>query len=112
MQHSDNLKRMITVTAFVAVRLLHLREALQPRADDHPDRCNAVLEQDEWRVLWKVYEQTGLPEQPPTLAWAYRAIARLGGFTDTKKPAGPAGILYGVVGHVCRTLVEGHRLLA
>lgn len=90
MQHANHLKRMIVVTAFVAVRLLPLREGLDPQVSDVDNRCDAVLEQDEWHVLWKAREQATLPDQPPTLSWAYRAVAGLGGFTDTKR-TGRAG---------------------
>lgn len=90
MQRRSNLLRMAAVLAFVAVRLLQLREVL-----DRPDRarqpCVSVLADAEWKMLWvSVHPHRPLPDAPPDLAWAYRALAQLGGFTDTKR-TGRAG---------------------
>ena len=85
MQDTDNLRRMATILAFVAVRLLQLRETLMvPAAAER--FCTAVLKHDEWRVLWASTERSRKPPQePPRLGWAYRALALLGGFSDTKR---------------------------
>ena len=50
----ENLERMLVITAFLAVRLLQLRECLNaPAAADRPETsCEAVLSEDEWKVLW------------------------------------------------------------
>jgi len=88
LQSAENLQRMIVITMFVAVRLLGIRE----RLDVDPEAsCDAVLEHDEWRVLWLTrHPRKRLPTAPPSVAWAYDAIARLGGFLDTKR-TGRAG---------------------
>lgn len=36
-------------------------------------------------MLWNSVKRKSLPEKPPTAAWAYQAIAKLGGWTDSKK---------------------------
>lgn len=90
LQSADNLERMVVITAFVAVRLLQLRETLEVQPDDAPPDCQTVLTRDEWRVLWISTERSKPSPQAPSMAWAYRAIARLGGFTDTKR-TGRAG---------------------
>lgn len=84
MQNADNLQRMIAVTAFVAVRLLQIREHIETSVEGDGCSCDVVFERDEWHVLWKAKERKPLPAQPPSLSWAYYAIATLGGFTDAK----------------------------
>lgn len=80
-QSVGNLERMLAITAFLAVRLLQLRELL----DAKETTSEKVLAEDEWKVLWLSTEPNKpLPETAPPLRWAYYAIARLGGFSDTK----------------------------
>lgn len=71
MQSDDNLRRMIAVTAFVAVRLLPLREDLGGPADTGGEPCDTVLDTDTWQLLWKMREKQPLPDKPPTLTWGY-----------------------------------------
>lgn len=90
MQHQGNLMRMAVILAFVAVRLLQLREVLDNKVlAELP--CTTVLDEQVWKILW-VSTQTRRkpPDSAPSLEWAYRAIAKLGGFTDTKR-TGRAG---------------------
>ena len=82
MQTALNIKRISIILAFVAVRLLQLRE----RHEEHPDgSCAELLTAAECNVLWVSIEKTKPPRKPPTIAWAYRAIARLGGWHDSKR---------------------------
>ena len=61
-QSAENLERMLVITAFLAVRLLQLREHLQPApAGDRKVACDVVLTQQEWQVLWLSCEHS-----PPT----------------------------------------------
>src|SRR5260363_21670 len=76
---------MIALTAFLAVRLLQLRESQCQPAQP----CDTVLNEDEWQVLWTSTEHDRRPTSPPTLGWAYLALAKLGGFTDTKRTGRP-----------------------
>ena len=88
MQSADNLERMAVMLAFVAVRLLQLREALdEPAAiKDRAKRpCTEVLSASEWKVLWITRERSRPPKRVPSLRWAYEAIAKLGGWVDTKR---------------------------
>lgn len=88
-QEPANLERMLAITAFLAVRLLQLREHLQVPADAPEPTCGRVLSETEWKVLWHSTERTGLPIGQPSARWAYRAIAKLGGFADTKRTGRP-----------------------
>lgn len=97
MQTPDNLERIAVMLAVVAVRLLQLREALeepreQPGAASAPAprRCDEVLEDIEWKILWLTRENQPLPQRPPSLRWAYESLARLGGWGDSKR-TGRAG---------------------
>lgn len=84
-QAPANLERMLAITAFLAVRLLQLRESLQVRDGDDPAACVPILSEVEWKVLWHSTERGQRPKDPPSASWAYRAIAKLGGFADTKR---------------------------
>ena len=83
MPFADNLRRMLQVLAFVAVYLLQLRDA----ANDTPDLpCEVLLTPAEWKLLWlSAPKRKRLPSKPPTLRWAYEALGRLGGWTDSKR---------------------------
>lgn len=96
MQSADNLERMAVVLAFIAVRLLQLRDWL-----DHSGQaglsisaagassCAGVLEELEWKVLWVTQHRRRPPEAAPTLKWAYETLAKLGGWMDTKRTGRP-----------------------
>lgn len=81
-QSAGNWERRLAMTAFLAVRLWPLRELL----DTQQTSCGKVLAEHEWKVLWLSTEpDKPLPEAPPPIRWAYDAMAKLGGFSDTKR---------------------------
>ena len=85
-QSIGNLERMLAVTAFLAVRLLQLRELLDKPVNTARTSCEKVLAEAEWKVLWLSTERNKpLPNTAPPTTWAYYALAKLGGFTDTKR---------------------------
>jgi hypothetical protein len=82
MQHADNLRRMAVILAFVAVRMMQLRE----RFETEPEApCDTVLSETEWKILWVAVEKTRPPKRAPSIRWAYRSIGRLAGWHDTKR---------------------------
>ncbi len=90
MQSADNLEKMIVILSFVAIRLLQLKEYFEQdyqllKAEHVCIPCDEVLSEIEWRVLWKTVEKTDFPSQAPVASWAYKAIAKLGGWTDSKR---------------------------
>ena len=86
MQTADNLERMSVMLAFVAVRLLQLREAVMDKAEAKQRSCTEVLQPMEWKLLWRKREpRRRLPAKPPSLHWAYYAVAKLGGWYDSKR---------------------------
>lgn len=82
MQTAKNLERIAVVLAFVAIRLIQLRELCDEGAEV---RCDQILDTDTWKLLWVSVEKTKPPRTPPGAQWAYRALARLAGWTDTKR---------------------------
>lgn len=88
-QSAANLERMLVITAFLAVRLLQLREMLDTPEEDEQVSCDTLLSEDEWTVLWVSTQRSAPPTTAPSIRWACLAIAKLGGFTDTKRTGRP-----------------------
>lgn len=83
MRERATLERMVVILAFVATRLLELRQLQEAEPEA---TCDRILERDEWVCLWRLSPTTRgqpLPAQPPTLSWALLEIARLGGYYKT-----------------------------
>lgn len=79
---AENIERVAVILAFVAVRLLQLREIL---AANPESSCDNILSPIEWRCLWVIKTKKPIPSVAPTISWANRAIAELGGWRDTKR---------------------------
>jgi hypothetical protein len=94
MQRAAHLLRFAVILAFVAVRVLQLREQFEADPDSS---CTTVLTETEWKVLWVAVEKTRPPKQPPSAKWAYHAVGRLGGWHDTKRTGrvGPQTLIDG-----------------
>jgi hypothetical protein len=85
LQDPDTIERMLVITAAIGIRLLQLHR-LANDADDKDTPCAKILDEDEWLCLWATVEPNApMPSRPPTARWAFRAIAKLGGWYDTKK---------------------------
>lgn len=89
LQSPENLERMLAITALLAVRLLQLRECQDVSKENESRLCDETLSQDEWKILWITTERSTPPALPPSARWAYLALAKLGGFTDTKRTGRP-----------------------
>lgn len=84
LQHVGNLERLMVILAPIAVRLLQLRtlHTSTPEAS-----CEQFMSRAEWGCLW-LHEnprKKKLPTKAPALDWAVMAVARIGGWTDTKR---------------------------
>lgn len=113
LQSASNLERMLVITAFVAVRLLQLREQLPIRREDQAQAqlaCDRILRTEEWQVLWLTHRKTPPPALAPSARWACLAIARLGGFTHTKRTGRPGWETLWRGWRLLRERVEGFRL--
>lgn len=82
LQTAENLERIAVVLAFVAIRLMQLREFFEEGAEVG---CDRILDKETWTLLWVCVEQTKPPRKPPSAQWAYRALGRFAGWTDTKR---------------------------
>lgn len=88
-QSAANLERMLVITAFLAVRLLQLRAILDAPNTNEQASCDTLLSEDEWHVLWVSTKRSAPPTTAPSIRWACLAVAKLGGFTDTKRTGRP-----------------------
>ncbi len=85
MQTRDNLERMVVIKAFIAVRVLGLRqEGISEETQN--DSCKKILTPTEWKLLWVKLEGKQLPSQTPTLKWA---CLKLGRWHDSKRTGRP-----------------------
>lgn len=74
------------IKAFIAVRLLQLKEIAQDREEAENISCETLLTLVSWRLLWnKVENKKALPKEVPSLHWAYYALARLGRWHDSAR---------------------------
>ena len=87
LQSLGAVERMMAVTAAIALRILQLQFAAQ-RED--AERLPAPLDDDEWKCLWASTSKEPCPSKKPSARWAYRALATLGGWYDSKR-TGRAG---------------------
>ena len=98
LQSAGNLERMAVILAFIAIRLLQLREVVHLDKKLISKDCSHILTESQWRLLWRKQEQKAYRTKTPTTTeWAYYDWARLGAWKDSKRTGR-------VVGHA---LVEG-----
>jgi hypothetical protein len=94
---ADNLERGVVVLAFVAIRLLQLQELVYPplQRPGHAQpkltqqSCDTLLTATEWAVLYMTVHKSAPPLQAPSADWAYRSIAKLGGWMNTQRTGRP-----------------------
>lgn len=83
----DSLRACLAIDLVVAWRVFSLVKL----GREMPDlSCECLLTQDEWKVLWAYENQTTPPQTPPTIEWAARKIAKMGGYLG-RKGDGPPG---------------------
>jgi hypothetical protein len=80
------VERMMAITAPIGLRILQMKFlANSAKADDTP----APLDDDEWRCLWTATSKKPIPAAKPSARWSFLALAKLGGFYDTKRTGRP-----------------------
>lgn len=84
LQSKDNLERLSVIYAFVATRLLALR-FIKEVDELSTESCEKVLGAKAWKLLWLKLESKSLPKEVPDMGWAYKSLAKLGGWKDTKR---------------------------
>ncbi len=87
LQSKDNLERAGSVLAFVAVRLLQMREIAVTKPTELKEQVavTTLLTEDEWHVLWIATQKKKPPKKIPTIEWAYKSLGKLGGWYDSKR---------------------------
>ena len=114
MQSADNILRLAVILAFVATRVLQLRELFD---SDKSGSCAQLLTPIEWTILWVTVEKKPPPDVAPTVEWAYHALGRLGGWYDSKRTGrvGPKTLLDGwnrleqhIAGYEAARLLQRH----
>jgi hypothetical protein len=100
MGSEDSFLRMMAITMPVALRLLRLQVIAHLPTQSHRP-ATEVLSETEVKILWNRIEKTPLPNTSPSCLWAIRAIAKLVGWTDSKR-TGRVGV---------ETLWKGHAKL-
>lgn len=93
-QSIQSLEKLIVIKAAISVKMLEISKM----REKEESTCLEVLEESEWRLLWRAVEESEPPAQAPSGAWAYKAIAKLGGWYDSKRTgrAGPAALNRGL----------------
>lgn len=86
LQDTEALKRLSVLLGLIAVRLLQLQQWKKA----HPEApCSEILSQSAWQMLWLSTMTKSPPQTSPDIAWAYTALAKLGGFYDSKRTGRP-----------------------
>ena len=87
LQSKENLERCGSILAFIAVRLLQIKELglLLPNKSKKSVLAGEILDKDEWKVLWMATNKSKPPKQAPTLEWVYQSLGKLGGWYDSKR---------------------------
>ncbi|GLR05657.1 hypothetical protein GCM10007906_32450 [Vibrio hyugaensis] len=74
------------------------------------ESCEKVLGTKAWKLLWLKLESKTLPKEVPDIGWAYKNLATLGGWKDTKR-TGRASIKVLWEGWFkLQTILEGYEL--
>ena len=83
LQSLQNIERFMAISAHIAAQLLQLK--MVATKDSKSDR-EAEISPEEWICLHKnAYPEKPIPEGKPSEMQVYKALAKLGGFLDTKK---------------------------
>jgi len=87
LQSKGNLERAGSIFAFIAVKLLQMREIVLSSPDELNQDTPAthILTTDEWKVLWITTKKSKPPKEPPNIKWAYKSLGKLGGWHDSKR---------------------------
>ena len=82
---AKNTERMAVILAFAAMRVFQLKEY----GDSEKLRkkpCSICMPELYWKILHKkTTPKKQIPKSPPDMRWAYHAIGKLGGWSDSKR---------------------------
>jgi len=86
---AESIKNCLAIDMVVAWRI-HLLTKLGRETPNVP--CDAVLTEDEWKVLYTVVHKKSPPATPPSLREAIRMVAKMGGFLGRRCDGEPGTI--------------------
>lgn len=109
MQSRDNLEKMVVILAFIAVRVLALRQGGLSE-ETLNESCEQVLSPIEWKLLWVKQEGKTLPKKAPNLKWGYLALAKMGRWYDSKRTGRAGWIVMWEGWFKLQDIVEGYKL--
>lgn len=107
MQTKENIERLVTISGFVAVRILQLK-FLNEKYEDVS--CEQILSAKAWKLLWLKRVKTTRPDTPPNAKWAYMELAKLGGWKDTKRTGRASVKVLWQGWFKLQTILEGYEL--
>ena len=83
LQSAGGLERLLVILSAISTRIQQLGEL----ANAHPKgSCEKALPREYWTVLYLIMGKgKRVPKRPPTLRWAMESIAKLGGWSDSKR---------------------------
>jgi len=86
LQSKNNIQRIAIIQAFIAVRLMQLQEICQNNEQAKKISCEVCADKLTWQLLWVKLNKGGvIPKETPSLYWFYYALAKLGGWYDSKR---------------------------
>jgi hypothetical protein len=92
LQSAEHIEKMAVILASIAVRLLQLKESVEKNTTkpSNSTQQQFILSQEEMTILWLSMQPKNkvpkpLPEVYPDAEWIYKSIAKLGGWTDSKR---------------------------
>lgn len=107
LQTKNNIERLVTINAFIAVRILQLKFA---REQPDGSSCEKVLSPKAWKLLWLKRVNKTLPDSAPSMEWAYTELAKLGGWKDTKRTGRASVKVIWQGWFKLQTILEGYEL--
>lgn len=83
LQSAGGMERLLVILSAIATRIQQLGVLANA---DPKGSCEKALPREYWTVLFLMISKgKSLPARPPTLRWAMESIAKLGGWTDSKR---------------------------
>ena len=111
MQERDNLERMAVIQAFIATRLMQLKE-MGDSEKAHKLPCTQCLSATQWKILFKALnKKKKLPKKVPDMKWAYQSMGKLGGWKDTKRTGRVSWKTLWTGWDKLEILIEGYELM-
>lgn len=105
----NRLETMLAIDLVVAWRV----SLFVQRPREFPDvPCDCLLRTIEWQVLYLKDQKKAPPPEPPSLLWACRAIAKMGGFLGRKGDGHPGATYLWRGLEILADLVEGYTIAA